>query len=328
MATAAIDFGAVRSRLAVYDRRRRRPVVSADLPTLAYVPRSGPILVGEPAAEAIQADPPGAIRDLKSRVGGTDFMRNRRRCQPEDLTAQLLSELRERALREPDIGDPLTDCCLAIPLQFDTRQTESLREAARRAGFSNVSVIDAPIAAFRDHDRLRPIASDHAIVCDLGQKARLAVLRCHDTFWRADQELQPPREWELEAIPPRLLMDALEDVASRLAERQVADAPLLLVGGNARGQGVLEAFSREGWRGQIVLPEDPASSIALGAVDARRTCPECGLEQVPLFDMACLACGCPSCPECGMIVDFRTAACPNCGYPLADARTRKRNTGT
>lgn len=53
MATLAIDFGTQRTRLAVFDRRRRQPVVRTDVPTVAYVPRSGPILVGRAAEEAL-----------------------------------------------------------------------------------------------------------------------------------------------------------------------------------------------------------------------------------------------------------------------------------
>ncbi len=92
-----------------------RPI-RVDMPTLAYVPGSGPIRVGDAAVEAIKADPVGAIHDLKSRVGGTDLVRNRRRCRPADLIVQLFAELRETALGQADIGDALDDCCLAVPL--------------------------------------------------------------------------------------------------------------------------------------------------------------------------------------------------------------------
>ena len=310
-------------RLAVYDRRRRQPIVRVDMPTLAHVPKEGPIQVGEAAVGAIQADPLGAIHDLKSRVGGSDFLRNRRRCRPIDLFVQLFTRLREAALGQADIGDVLIDCCLAIPLQFDTRQSASLQEAAQLAGFSAVSTINAPIAAFRDHDRQRTIESDHAIVCDLGRMARIAVLRRRNSFWRADQEIQPPHEWNSETIPPRLLTDALEHVVSRLSERERAEPPLLLVGGNARGEGIAETFRREGWKGEIFLPEDPTSAIALGAVNTRRNCPECGRDQVPLLDMICLSCGCPSCPECCAIVDYSASSCRNCGYPLLGGNARK-----
>src|SRR5579863_1115409 len=109
MAAAAIDLGADRTRLAGYDPRKRRPTVRVDIPTLAYVPKEGPILVGKAASGAIAADPLGAIHDLKARVGGADFVRNRRRVGPADLLAQLFTELREAALRQPDIGDELTD---------------------------------------------------------------------------------------------------------------------------------------------------------------------------------------------------------------------------
>jgi Hsp70 protein len=324
MATVAIDFGAARTKLAVYDRRKRRPTIRVEMPTLAYVPPSGPIRVGDAATLAIKADPVGAIHDLKSRLGGTDLVRNRRRCHPTDLIVQLFATLRETALEQPDISDALTDCCLAIPLQFDTRQSESLQEVARLAGFSSVSTVDAPIAAIADHDRDRKVEADHVVVCDLGKKARVAVLKRRDSYWRADQELQPPREWELESIPPRLLLDALEHIAARLAERNVADSPLLLVGGNTQKDGVLDAFKREGWKGEVMLPEHPEFSIALGAIDVFRSCPECGSDQVPLFAVVCPSCGCPSCPECRTIVGFDLPSCRQCGCSLDSGIARRR----
>ena len=320
MATAAIDLGADRARLAVYDRAGRRPVVVADVPTLAYVPRSGPILVGASALGPIEADPLGAVRDLKARLGGPDLVRNRRRCRPDELIARLLAEIRTAALARPGLGDPLTDCCLAIPLEFDSRQAEALRLAATGAGFAPVSAIDAPLAALRDHDRRRPVLADHAIVCDLGRTAKLAALRRRDSSWRADRELRPPHPWEVDAIPPRLLMDALRALAGRLAGLGAADAPLLLVGGNARGPDLAEAFAREGWDGEVRQAEAPADAIVLGGVATLRACPECDLERVPLLDRTCAACGCPSCPECGAIVAHDAATCPRCGYPLADEK--------
>lgn len=323
MATVAIDFGADRTRLAVYDRRKRRPTIRVDMPTLSYVPGSGPICVGDAAAEAIKADPVGAIHDLKARLGGTELVRHRRRYRPADLIVQLFAELRETVLRQPDVGDALTECCLAIPLEFDTRRSESLQEAARLAGFSSVCTIDAPIAAIRHHDRQKKLEVDRAIVCDLGRRARIAVVERRESSWRADQELHPPREWELESIPPRLLMDDLDKIASRLSERNVTDSPLLLVGGNARGDRIVEGFQREGWKGEVIVPDHPEYSIAFGAIDIWRICPECRGEQVPLFGVVCPGCGCPSCPECRAIVDFKAPSCPNCGHPLHNRIDRK-----
>ena len=125
----------VRTRLAVYDRRKQRPTIRVETcrqsPTFR---RPGPIRLWRAGAvEAIKADPVGAIHDLKSRLGGTELVRDIVwLAGPRGhLIVQLFAELRETALRQADIGDALTDCCLAIPLQFDTRQSELLQEAAR-----------------------------------------------------------------------------------------------------------------------------------------------------------------------------------------------------
>jgi hypothetical protein len=118
-------------------------------------------------------------------------------------------------------------------------------------------------------------------------------------------------------------MDALTNVALRLSERNVNDPLLLLVGGNARGDGIPEVFQREGWKGKVVIPDNPGFSIALGAIDVWRICPECRSDQVPLFGVVCPACGCPSCPECGAIVECKSPSCGNCGFPLLSAHVRR-----
>ncbi len=118
-------------------------------------------------------------------------------------------------------------------------------------------------------------------------------------------------------------MDALEHIVSRLAERNVADPPLLLVGGNARGDGIHDVFQREGWKGEVIIAENPEFSIALGAIDVWRICPECGCDQVPIFGVICPGCGCPSCPECRAIVEGNSPSCRNCGYPLQGGIDRK-----
>ena len=204
-----------------------------------------------------------------------------------DLIIQLFAELRETALGQAGIGDALNDCCLAVPLQFDTRQTESLQEAARSAGFPEVCTVDAPVAAIRHHDRLgrsKRIMRSFAI----WGTARIAVLERGDSILAGRPGASTPSRMGAGIDPSKAVMDALEHIISRLAERDVVNPPLLLVGGNARGDGIHDAFQREGWKGEVIIAENPEFSIALGAIDVWRICPECGCDQVPIFGVVCV----------------------------------------
>ena len=98
MASVAIDIGANRTKIAVYDRKQKCPVVAVCIPTLLYVPRSGPILVGATAEEAIRTDPLGQIDDLNARLLGSPFQRNRRECKPNELLVIFFTELRRLAM--------------------------------------------------------------------------------------------------------------------------------------------------------------------------------------------------------------------------------------
>ena len=353
MASAAIDFGTLQTRLAAFDRRRRRPVIRGELPTVAYVPKTGPILVGQEAQQAIINDPAGAVDDLKHRLNGNEFLRNRRLCRPIELIGLLFAEARRQALGQLETADPLTECVLTIPSQLDIQQGELLIGAARIAGFSEAHLIDEAIAGARYWERNQRISGNVVVVCDLGQTARIAVLRRPAEAWRTDLEICPPTTFECgDSALPRLLFDGLRGVAAELAKRGLPQAPLLIVGGGGNDTGIEVTMKLEDWPGEVFVALEPELAAASGAVEAATgvkvdvgssrakptdsiRCPECDVYPVSMIAIACPQCGYPlrvsprqptpiarptsmNCPECGVPVASNLTACRSCGCPLRD----------
>ena len=355
MATVAIDFGTLRTKLAVYDRRKRQTVVRADVPTLVYVPRSGSILVGEPAQKAIADDPTGMIDDLKKRMGGDVFLRSRRACKPVELISLLFGEARGIALEQQHALDPLTDCILTIPLHLDLRHGELMCEAARQAGFTSVSLIFEPVAASRSWERNQPIPGNFLVVCDIGYTARISVLRRPANDWQPDLEILPtPVLCRPDSSLPSLLFDSLRSVSSEISRSGMVNPPLLVVGGGAIAKETAAILKQEGWPGEVLLPNGPDVSMVLGAIDVTAaphetaeatTCPEpeCSFFPIPKNLMACPICGCPmktspktggairssiaattraqfsgtlKCPECMTEAPRGSATCKKCGFPF------------
>ncbi len=237
MATVAIDFGARRTQLAQYSRSRRQVVVYAEVPTVAYIPPSAPILVCDRAIEAIAADPVGGIDDLKARFDGDDYVRNRRLVAPSELLSLVLSEARRLTLERDGCDDPLTHCVLTVPAYFNTRQRDLLQNAARKSGFATTSLMEDADAAARTLERERPADAQVLVVCDLGCETRITTLRRDNGAWHSDPSLPYLRAVEsVQNQVPQSLLSDLQSVSSDLSQRGIADASLLLVGGGTRSR--------------------------------------------------------------------------------------------
>lgn len=353
MLSAAIDFGARRTKLAMYDRRRQSVVVAVCIPTLIYVPRSGPILAGEAAREAIKSDPSGSIDDLKSRLLNGACLRNRRQSQPAELVSLLFTELRNHALEQVVKGDRLTACKVLVPLRFAMQQTELLKHAAVSAGFETVDVIEESLAAIRHFELPDPILEDTAVLCDLGSNTRLSLLRRVDSIWRTSFEIVPPIDFpQAEDGLSNVACDSLLQLQSKLSEVGIIKPPLLLVGGGALDDGLPTQISREGWGGEIRIVENAEFAGVLGAAErpgnaSDIVCPECGFFPVSQKSKRCGNCGYPmrlipqvlipqlstgradgcditfdtkSCPECMAIHPQSAATCAKCGFPFLKIR--------
>jgi len=267
MATVAIDFGTMRTRLAVHDRRQRRPVVRVDVPTLACLPRTGFVHVGKEAEPAIASDPLGGVDDLKQRLGDESILRNRRSCEPMDVIAQLFAEVRRLALAQPETNDPMMACALPVPLHFEIRHRELLCAAARRAGFLGAHTIDEPVAAAQWHEQNQKVSASALALCDLGRTARVVLLRRSASGWRPDLESVPaPLPLSQDGLPQRVF-DILRTMAGELTRRGIDAPTLLLVGGRAQAEDTAAIFRGEGWPGEVVVAREPASALVLGAIE-------------------------------------------------------------
>lgn len=351
MAAAAIDLGSMHTRLAIFDRRTRKPVLVTEWPNAVYVPREGAILFGHAARDAISQDPAGAIEDLNSRLGDESIRRNRRVCRPAELITQLIQDIRIASLGQMAPGELLASCVITIPVHCDLQQAERLLDAARHAGFNEAASIDEPVAVARGCERQQPIPGDVAVVCDLGRSAKIGIVRRVNTAWRTDLEISgpPPIARPVPGVP-RLALDGLREISTELGKRGVAAPPLLLAGGGATTEGLADEFKLDGWPGEVLIPPDTSLVTVLGAVDIEMdsgaiTCPECQFFPVARIALSCPECGFPlrpspihsaegitgnpgaalrvfaetvtkSCPECAATVARNAISCPTCGYPL------------
>ncbi|MGC4004797.1 MAG: zinc ribbon domain-containing protein [Pirellulales bacterium] len=343
MPSVSIDFGAKRTKLAIYDRRTKSSVVASSIPTLFHVARSGAISVGQDAEQSIKSDPAGAIDDLKSRIGHGNYLRNRHSCSPSELLRHLLVRLHTTAVERRCAVDGRVSCSILIPLTFDILKIERFRDTALAAGFESVEMISEPVAVMRFFENVDgPIVTDDVVVCDLGGTAKATVMRRRDAVWRPALELCPPENYPRgENGPSQIFLDALLRLQSTLAENKIRNAPLLIVGGDSRSPELVARMKQEGWTGSIALHNDSEFAAALGAIvvpmDADLLiCPECDAFPVSPKAIICGNCGLPvrlmsqplptsdsngnrevrTCPECTTINSLETKVCKLCGFPL------------
>lgn len=329
MISVAIDLGAQRTKLAMYDRRAKRSSVAVIIPTVVYVPRQGAILVGGAAVEAIKTDPTGGIDDLKDRLTSGTCLRNRRQCQPQELLAMLFAETRKQALEKMVKGDGISGCTVLIPLKFDLQQSECLKQAAIAAGFESVQLLDESLASVHFIEQQELVAGDSVVLCDLGSSLRASLLLRKDSVWTPALELFPPAEFtQDESGFPKLACDTLLQLQSRLSEKEIQNPPLLIVGGGVRKKGIQAQMKQEGWLGEILLPESAEFGGVLGAVEKPADaedliCPVCEFFPVKRNAKACSCCGHPAslmltktCPDCKTENPPGTETCRECGFPF------------
>lgn len=186
-----IDLGTTFS-LAAYVENGR-PVVVRDANGLALVPScisfhdDGTVLVGSAARERALSDPEHTIFSVKRLMGrtlkdlekelkliphqiverevseGRTVLRVKlagREYTPEELSAMILKEVRERA------GNP-TKAVITVPAYFDDSQRQATRDAGRIAGLDVLRIVNEPTAAALAYG-LDKRGSGTVVVYDLG----------------------------------------------------------------------------------------------------------------------------------------------------------------
>jgi actin-like ATPase involved in cell morphogenesis/tetratricopeptide (TPR) repeat protein len=187
----AIDFGTTRTKVAYYDSDRREPRLVelgrrtlTIVPSIFYIPKEGDPLVGDDAEDRLDSDPEGIIIGLKKEIhrpGEIRFGQGRPKVNRVRLASELFRFIRN-VCRTEVFHAEVQKCVLTVPVTFEEQKRGSIRQAAERAGFREITIAEEPVAAAKywlgtsgQH------IADTVVVCDVGGGTTdLALLRLRD----------------------------------------------------------------------------------------------------------------------------------------------------
>jgi molecular chaperone DnaK len=175
MINLGIDLGTTNSAIAHYENGR---AVIFNNPrdfgryTLASVVafRKDRLLVGAKAREWQEKDAANVFARFKRKMGTSETFNvpiNNETTSPIDLSAHVLREL--KTFLPEDI--PSDSVVVTIPAAFDTIQSNATKEAGLRAGFSEVVLLQEPIAAslaYANQQANKTLPNGKWLVFDLG----------------------------------------------------------------------------------------------------------------------------------------------------------------
>ncbi|HYG10815.1 MAG TPA: Hsp70 family protein, partial [Pyrinomonadaceae bacterium] len=172
-----IDLGTTNSCIVRLDGDEIKIIQNADqmnvTPSVVRVLRSGSVMVGRRAYNAIAEDPDNVAAEFKRLMGQKyqqQFPASGRAMSPEELSAEVLKSLLGDARRRQagdDDGD-LSSAVITVPAAFTALQCEATARAARLAGLAAHPLLQEPIAAALAYGA-RPDSQDQRwLVFDLG----------------------------------------------------------------------------------------------------------------------------------------------------------------
>jgi molecular chaperone DnaK len=171
-----IDLGTTNSCIVRLDGDEFRIIQNADqmnvTPSAVRVLRSGSVMVGRRAYNAIAEDPDNVATEFKRLMGQKfqhQFPGAGREMSPEELSAEVLKSLLGDARRRRPEGDgDITAAVITVPAAFTALQCEATARAARLAGLAEHPLLQEPIAAALAYGA-RPGGQDQRwLVFDLG----------------------------------------------------------------------------------------------------------------------------------------------------------------
>jgi molecular chaperone DnaK len=168
-----IDLGTTNSSIAAYRNGEvevfKNPAGQKETLPSVVAFRNDRIIVGDKAREYITKDPRNVIAGFKRKMGTSEkylIPNLNAALSPTDLSAYVLQELQ----RFIYTGTTYPGAVITIPAAFDTLQSNATKQAGYKAGFSEVALLQEPIAAslaFVNRQK-NPDLSAKWIVYDLG----------------------------------------------------------------------------------------------------------------------------------------------------------------
>ncbi|HVF49449.1 MAG TPA: Hsp70 family protein [Pyrinomonadaceae bacterium] len=171
--THGIDLGTTNSCIARLDGDEVRVIQNSDqmnvTPSVVRVLRSGSLMVGRRAYNAIAEDPDNVAAEFKRLMGQKyrkEFPASGRAMSPEELSAEVLKSLAGDARRHTE--DDVEAVVITMPAAFTALQCEATARAAQLAGLVEYPLLQEPIAAAIAYGA-QPRARDQRwLVFDLG----------------------------------------------------------------------------------------------------------------------------------------------------------------
>jgi molecular chaperone DnaK len=172
-----IDLGTTNSCIVRFEAGEFKIIQNADqmnvTPSVVRVLRSGSVMVGRRAYNAIAEDPDNVAAEFKRLMGQKfqqEFPASGRSMSPEELSAEVLkSMLGDARRRLSNAQDDLSNAAvITVPAAFTALQCEATARAAALAGLNEYPLLQEPIAAAIAYGA-RPESHDQRwLVFDLG----------------------------------------------------------------------------------------------------------------------------------------------------------------
>ncbi|MHA2616631.1 MAG: Hsp70 family protein [bacterium JZ-2024 1] len=117
-------------------------------PSAVWIDQRGSLWVGRQAKERLEDDPENAVSEFKLLMGTNEvkvFERSGKRMTPEELSAEVLKELRN--IVKHRTGEDIEAAVITVPAAFDLPQCGATQRAAELAGLKQSPLVQEPVAA-------------------------------------------------------------------------------------------------------------------------------------------------------------------------------------
>ncbi|HEX6183093.1 MAG TPA: Hsp70 family protein, partial [Pyrinomonadaceae bacterium] len=138
-------------------------------PSVVRVLKSGSLLVGRRAYNALAEDPDNVAHEVKRLMGqryAKTFPASGRVMSPEEISAEVLKSLLADARRRT--GEEVRAACVTVPAAFTALQCEATARAALLAGLEEYPLLQEPIAAAVAYGAAPGVRDQRWLVFDLG----------------------------------------------------------------------------------------------------------------------------------------------------------------
>jgi molecular chaperone DnaK len=168
-----IDLGTTNSCLTHASGGEVRVIQNNDqmnvTPSVVRVLRSGALMVGRRAYNAVAEDPDNVALEMKRLMGqrySKTFPASGRVMTPEEVSSEVLKSLLADARRRTN--EDVRAACVTVPAAFTALQCDATARAARLAGLEEYPLLQEPIAAAIAYGASPGVRDQRWLVFDLG----------------------------------------------------------------------------------------------------------------------------------------------------------------